>query len=182
MILLKLVYILHILAHIHAKDTNFTFGTPHTCTHTIQLQTDSLLASITFCTLYIFGNTDIHMHRYTNTCTDIPADTDTDTHRHMHTDTHKCTCRHTHTFRHICLHTQTHIQFYTYAHRCVYRKSKESVASNAVLSQNWQKLLLQTGNWRKSNLVKLILQTYPHLSWCTWWHIVGTSGAYSFYI
>ena len=31
----------------------------------------------------------------------------------------------------------------------------------SALSQNWEKVLLQTGNWKKSNIVKLILQPSP---------------------
>ena len=90
---------------IHAKDTNFIFGTPQT-----YIDTDT--------------HTCTHMYRYTQIHTDthIQAHIDTDTH------THRYTLRHTQT--HACLYTHT----YTYTHTCVCGKSKEIVTSNALLS------------------------------------------------
>ena len=59
--------------------------------------------------IFFWHATDIHMHRYTNTCTHICRDTSTYRYRHMHKDIHKHTCKHTQTHMHIYLHTQTHI-------------------------------------------------------------------------
>ena len=59
---------------------------------------------------YVWHATDIHMHRYTNTCTHICRDTSTYRYRHMHTDIHKYTCRHTQTHIHIFyIHKHTYI-------------------------------------------------------------------------
>ena len=81
--------------------------------------------TFTFCTFcdmhvcqrykfYIWYATDIHMHRYTNTCTHICRDTSTYRYRHMHIDIHKHTCRHTQTHMHI---------FYVHKHTYIYVRS-----------------------------------------------------------
>ena len=86
----------HMDTHGHRCSTTFTFGTfcdMHVCQRY---------------KFYIWHATDIHMHRYTNTCTHICRDTSTYRYRRMHTDIYKHTCRHTQTHMHIFLHTQTH--------------------------------------------------------------------------
>ena len=68
---------------IHAKITNFTFGIPHTHTYIYiytQTHTDTIF---TFCTFWlIWHTTDLHMHRYSDICTE------TLTHRYRYTETH----------------------------------------------------------------------------------------------
>ena len=55
---------------------------------------------------------------------------------------------HTHMYRGIDTQIQIHtdtcmfVHIHTYAHRCVYGKSKEMVTVNLLLIQNWPKLLL----------------------------------------
>ena len=101
------LYILHFLAHIHAKDP---FGTLHT--HTIHIHTDKWTHTDThghqFYILYFLCHTYMSKiqivylvhHRFTNT------------------HTHRDTCAETHVHRytqvHICRHTQTHAYFFTY--------------------------------------------------------------------
>ena len=112
-------YILHFLAHIHTKDTNFIFGTPHTQYRYTQTNGHRCSTIFTFCTFcdmhvcqrykfYIWHATYIHMHRYKNTGTHICRDTSTYRYRHMHTDIHKHICRHTRTHKHIFTYTNTH--------------------------------------------------------------------------
>ena len=70
--------------------------------------------------------------------------------RQVHT--HRHTCTKTLTYRYIC--TQTHPGLYTYTnthgHICACGKSMEIVTSHPFLSQNWQKLFLETGNLKKN--------------------------------
>ena len=119
---LKKFYIFHFLARIHTKDTNFIFGTAHTQYRYTQTkrhtQTHMCSTTFTFCTFcdmhvcqrykfYIWHATDIHMHRYTNTCTHICRDTSTYRYRHMYADIHKHTC----------------IFFYIHKHTYIYVRS-----------------------------------------------------------
>ena len=101
-------------------------------------------------------HTHAQIHKHMHTHVQRHQHTQIQIHRHMHTDTYKYTCRHTCIF--VYIHKHTYI--YTHAHRIAYGKTKEIVTWNPLLSQSWQKLL-QTGNWRKSNLVRLILQHPP---------------------
>ena len=124
---------MHFLAHIHTKDTNFIFDTPHTQYRYTQtnghtqthMDTDvvpfSYFALFVTCmyakdTNFIFGMPQIY------TCTDtqthgphICRDTSTYRYRHIHTDIHKHTCRH----------TQTHMYiFFTYTNTHTYMSGK----------------------------------------------------------
>ena len=122
-----------LLAHIHAKDTNFTFGT-HTHTHNTDTYRHTWASFSHFALFYIWHHRHTQIHKHIHTCADTPAHTDT--HRHMHTDTNKCTCRHTQVYAYLFTYTNR----YTHAHRC--KKSKENVAPNPLLSH----LLLVTSN------------------------------------
>ena len=88
----------HIDTHGHICSTTFTFY---------------IFCDMHVCQrykFYIWHATDIHMHRYTNTCTHIYRETSTYSYRHMHTDIHKHTCRHTQTHMHIFyIHKYTYI-------------------------------------------------------------------------
>ena len=117
---------MHFLAHIHTKDTNFIFGTPHTqyrYTKTnghIQTHMDRDVAPLSHFALFvtciyakdtnfIFDMPQIYTCTDTQTHAHTSADTSTYRYRHMHTDKHKHMYRHTQTHMHIFLHTQTHI-------------------------------------------------------------------------
>ena len=73
---------------IHAKNTNFTFGIPHTHifrytqTHTDTISHFALFGSFGIHAKYIWHTTDLHMHRYSDICTE------TLTHRYRYTETH----------------------------------------------------------------------------------------------
>ena len=106
---------------IHVKNTNFTFGIPHT--H-IQIHTDTYRYH--FQILHFLANLvympNIFGIPQTYTCTD----TQTYVQRHWHTDTdtlrHMQVCKH----MHVCIHKQTH------THWCVCGESKEIVTSKAL--------------------------------------------------
>ena len=66
---------------IHAKNTNFTFGIPHRHIQ-IPFSHFALFGSFHIHTKYIWHTTDLHMHRYSDICTE------TLTHRYRYTDTH----------------------------------------------------------------------------------------------
>ena len=115
---------MYFLAHLYTKDTNFIFGTPHTQYrytqkngHTHGHRCSTTFTFCTFCDMYvcqrykfyIWHATDIHMHRYTNTCTHICRDNSTYRYRHMHTDINKHTCRHTDTHAFFYIHKHTYI-------------------------------------------------------------------------
>ena len=90
---------------IHAKNTNFTFGIPHT--HIYRYTHRHIqIPFFTFCTFWLIWYTcqNIFGILQTYTCTD----TQTYVQRHWHTDTdtlrHMQVCKH----MHVCIHTQTH--------------------------------------------------------------------------
>ena len=95
---------------IHVKDTNFTFGTPHTHiyrytqTHAyIQTKIQvpfshfALSDSLSIHSKYIWHTTDLHMHRHSDICTE------TLTHRYRYTETRACLYTYTNT------HTDVHV-------------------------------------------------------------------------
>ena len=95
---------------IHAKDTNFTFGTPWTHTH-IQIHTDTCTYTdtdtdtiFTFCTFWLIWHTCqryLAYHRFTHAQTLRHMYRDIDTYRY--TETHTClyTSRNTHADVHV---------------------------------------------------------------------------------
>ena len=120
---------MHFLAHIHTKDTNFIFGTPHTQYrytqtngHTqIHMNTDvvplSHFALFVICmyakdTNFIFDIPQIYTCTYTqthaHTFAETPAHTDTDT------------CTQTYISTHADIHTPMHIFFYIHKHTHIY--------------------------------------------------------------
>ena len=120
------------LAHIHTKDTNFIFGTPHTqCRYTqtkghtqTHMDTDivplSHFALFVTCmyakdTNFIFGMPQIY------TCTDTQTHAHTSAETPAHTDTDSCTQIYIST--HADIHRHTCIFFYIHKHTYIYVRS-----------------------------------------------------------
>ena len=138
---------MHSLAHIHAKNTNFIFGTPHTQyryaqtnghtqthidTDIVPLSHFSLLVLYMYAkdTNFIFGmpqiyictDTQTHTHSSAETAVHTDAGTSTQTYTSTHADIHR------HTYIFVYIHKHTNI--YTSVHSFACGKSKEIVASN----------------------------------------------------
>ena len=101
----------------------YTQTNGHTQTHmdtdVVPLSHFALFVTCIYSQRYKFYNwhaTDIHMDRYTNTCTHICIDISTYRYRYMHTDIHKHTDTHAQTHMHIFLHTY----LFTYTSTCIY--------------------------------------------------------------
>ena len=79
-----------ILAHIHAKDTDLIFGTPHT--QIIQIHTGKMdthrhkWIPFSYFILFVSYMPKIQIHAHT--CAETPANTDPDTHAHRYTQVH----------------------------------------------------------------------------------------------
>ena len=121
-------YILHFLAHIHAKDTNFIFGTSHTQyrytqtnghvqthmdTNVVPLSHFALFVTCMYAkdTNFIFGMPQIY------TCTDTQTHAHTSAETPAHTDTDTCT--QTYISTHADIHRHTCI-FFTYTNTHTY--------------------------------------------------------------
>ena len=121
-----------LLAHIHTKDTNFIFGTPHTQyrytqtnghtqthmdTDVVPLSPFALFVTCMYAkdTNFIFGMPQIY------TCTDTQTHAHTSAEIPAHTDTDTCT--QTYISTHTDIHRHTCIFFYIHKHTYIYVRS-----------------------------------------------------------
>ena len=128
------ILILCLAHHTHNKDIQKNGHTQrHMDTDIVPFSHFALFVSYLYAkdTNFVFGTPQIY------TCTDTQTHAHTYSETPAHTDTYKV---HMQTYTHVSIFV--HIHKNTRAHSCACGKSKEIVASNPLLSQIWQKLLL----------------------------------------